>query len=98
MDTKDLKSGLKVGIGVIIEQVELMPKQPGVYKMIGANEKLLYVGKAKNLPKRVISYSKYQNLPNRLRRMVSQIIKIETIVTTTEAEALFCLLYTSRCV
>ena len=88
MDTKDLKSGLKVGIGVIIEQVELMPKQPGVYKMIGANEKLLYVGKAKNLPKRVISYSKYQNLPNRLRRMVSQIIKIETIVTTTEAEAL----------
>lgn len=83
-----LSSGLKKGIEVIKTQVELIPKQPGVYKMIGENEKLLYVGKAKNLPKRVISYSKYQNLPNRLRRMVSQIIKIETIVTSTEAEAL----------
>ncbi len=56
MSKQDIMSGLKVGVEVIKTQVELMPKQPGVYKMIGLNEKLLYVGKAKNLQKRVISY------------------------------------------
>ncbi|MCL4167240.1 UNVERIFIED_CONTAM: hypothetical protein GTU68_032114, partial [Idotea baltica] len=67
---------------------EEMPAKAGVYKMIGDEDKILYIGKAKNLPKRVISYSKINALTNRLRRMVSQIIRIEYITTSNESEAL----------
>ncbi len=61
--------------------------RPGVYRMVGDEEKILYVGKAKNLKKRVSSYFK-RGLNRRLQVMVSQIVSIEVIVTHTEAEAL----------
>lgn len=79
---------LNTSVILIQDQCKLMPASPGVYKMIDEKEKILYIGKAKNLPKRVISYSKIDKLPNRLRRMVAQIHHIEYIVTNTEAEAL----------
>jgi excinuclease ABC subunit C len=60
---------------------------PGVYRMLGEGEQVLYIGKAKNLKKRVSSYFK-RGLNRRLQVMVSQIISIEVIVTHTEAEAL----------
>ncbi|WP_298264882.1 excinuclease ABC subunit UvrC, partial [Acidocella sp.] len=65
-----------------------MPGSPGVYRMLDAKGEALYVGKARNLKKRVTSYTQLVRLPERLRRMVALTVAMEIVTTHTEVEAL----------
>lgn len=74
------------GLEVLKKFCASLPEKPGIYKMLSENGEYLYIGKAKNLKKRVIYYTK-NDLPTRLHRMVFLTRKTEYIVTNSEAEA-----------
>ena len=76
------------GVAVIEAALETMPTNPGVYRMLDGKGAALYVGKARNLKRRVTSYSQIGRLSERLRRMVSETVAMEIVTTHTEAEAL----------
>jgi excinuclease ABC subunit C len=76
------------GVSVIETALETMPGNPGVYRMLDAKGEALYVGKARNLKKRVASYTQLPRLSERLRRMVADTASMEIVTTHTEAEAL----------
>ena len=78
----------KFGLNVIKKEIKSIPVSPGIYKMIDENGEVLYVGKAKNLKKRVSSYSKLNNQSQRILNMISLVRKVELSITNTEAEAL----------
>ncbi|MBN8521791.1 MAG: excinuclease ABC subunit UvrC [Alphaproteobacteria bacterium] len=79
---------LAQGVAVIRDHVTRLPESPGVYRMINAKGDVLYVGKAKALKKRVISYTHVDKLPIRLKRMVAETVAMEFVNTATEVEAL----------
>lgn len=79
---------IKKGLENLKAHIKVAPEQPGVYRMIDANDTVLYVGKAKNIKKRIISYSHLNKLPRRLQQMVARIDHMEFIVVDTEARAL----------
>jgi excinuclease ABC subunit C len=79
---------IRTGIEIIEEALATMPGNPGVYRMLDIKGDALYVGKARNLKKRVTSYTQLARLPERLRRMVADTAAMEIVTTHTEAEAL----------
>ena len=76
------------GATVIDGYLKTLPSAPGVYRMINTKGDVLYVGKAKNLKKRVASYTRPDRQPNRTRRMIAETASMEFVTTHTEAEAL----------
>lgn len=69
-------------------QLKTLPQQPGVYQYFDANEKLIYVGKAKNLKKRVSSYFTKHHDYGKTRVLVKNIKSVKHIVVETESDAL----------
>lgn len=69
-------------------QIQTLPDNPGVYQYFDKDDKLLYVGKAKNLKKRVMSYFNKVHDTGRTNVMVRKIVSIKHIVVPTESEAL----------
>ncbi len=78
----------ETGKEVIKKELPLMPKLPGVYRMLNFKNEILYVGKAKNLTNRLKSYVSEKNHIIRTERMLSQTKKLEITTTSNESEAL----------
>ena len=77
-----------LGRAVIEACLPTLPQGPGVYRMLGADGGVLYVGKARSLKKRVAAYASPGRLGPRLHRMVAETAALEVVTTHTEAEAL----------
>ena len=77
-----------LGKEVIRKELSLIPKSPGIYRMLNHKGDVLYIGKAKNLPNRLKSYVSEKNHIIRTERMLSQTFKIEITTTANESEAL----------
>ncbi|NQE60976.1 excinuclease ABC subunit UvrC [Caulobacter sp. RHG1] len=77
-----------IGAALIKDEVTRLPDAPGVYRMIGDAEEVLYVGKAKSLKKRVVQYAQGRFHTNRIAHMVDATRSMEFVTTRTEADAL----------
>jgi excinuclease ABC subunit C len=76
------------GRDALARLARLAPDTPGVYRMIDANGDVLYVGKAKNIKKRVVAYARPTGHDSRIERMIAATANVEFVSTATETEAL----------
>lgn len=76
------------GQDIINAFVKRLPNNPGVYRMFSSDGDVLYVGKARNLKKRVSNYARGIGHSNRITRMIRETVTMEFVVTRTETEAL----------
>ena len=79
---------LAAGRAAILRLTKLAPSAPGVYRMIDAHGDVLYVGKAKNIKKRVTAYARPTGHDSRIARMIAATATLEFVSTKTETEAL----------
>ena len=79
---------LAAGRAAILHYAKLAPSRPGVYRMLDARGDVLYVGKAKNVKKRIAAYARPTGLDTRIERMIAAARTVEFVVTRTETEAL----------
>jgi excinuclease ABC subunit C len=79
---------LAAGRDAIVGAIKQAPARPGVYRMIDGRGDVLYVGKAKNIKKRIAAYARPTGLDTRIERMIAQTRTLEFVVTRTETEAL----------
>ena len=82
------EGSLAAGRAAIIHYAKLAPSRPGVYRMIDGRGDVLYVGKAKNVKKRIAAYARPTGLDTRIERMIAATRTVEFVVTRTETEAL----------
>ncbi len=87
-DLEAVPERLKAGTQVIASFVRTLPNGPGVYRMFDGAGDVLYVGKAKNLKKRVTQYAQGRAHTNAVARMISETTHMEFVTTGTETEAL----------
>src|SRR5712692_5897424 len=76
------------GADVIVRYAKLAPPAPGVYRMIDSRGDVLYVGKAKNIRRRILAYQRATGHTARIARMIAATASIEFVSTATETEAL----------
>src|SRR5579885_2969614 len=89
LDLDDAPSGtLAAGRKAIAHFARLAPSSPGVYRMLDAKGEVLYVGKAKNIRKRVSNYARPTAYDARIARMIAATVTLEFVTTKTETEAL----------
>jgi len=80
---------MKISEAVLLK-VKTAPKKPGIYQYYDEDDKILYVGKAKNLKNRVSSYfNNDKNKSGKARILVSKVRSIKYIITETETDALY---------
>ncbi len=85
---EEAAGSLAAGRDAIIHAIKEAPSRPGVYRMIDSRGDVLYVGKAKNIKKRIGAYARPTGLDTRIERMIAQTRTLEFVVTRTETEAL----------
>ena len=76
------------GAALIKDEVKRLPDRPGVYRMMGEDGEVLYVGKARSLKKRVVQYAQGRFHTNRIAHLVDATRSMEFVTTRTEADAL----------
>ncbi|MGB6940698.1 MAG: excinuclease ABC subunit UvrC [Xanthobacteraceae bacterium] len=82
------EGSLAAGRAAIVAHLKHSPSRPGVYRMIDSRGDVLYVGKAKNIKKRIAAYARPTGLDTRIERMIAAARTLEFVVTRTETEAL----------
>jgi excinuclease ABC subunit C len=87
-DEPAAEASLAAGHEVIRRVWQTLPNGPGVYRMLGRDGSVLYVGKAKKLKARVASYTRGLGHTNRIARMIAETASMEVVTTGTETEAL----------
>ena len=81
-------TGLAAGRAAIIAHARHAPTAPGVYRMLDRAGEVLYVGKAKNIRKRIVAYARPTGHDTRIERMIAATARLEFVSTATETEAL----------
>ncbi len=87
-DAAASEGSLALGHAAVERFAKLAPASPGVYRMIDAKGEVLYVGKAKNIRKRIVAYTRPTGYEPRIERMIAATASLEFVSTSTETEAL----------